>query len=388
MQMRRLGKTEMMVSAVGFGGIPIMTVDEETAIACVRRSIELGVNYIDTARGYKDSENKIGKAIKGLRDKVYIATKGHGFAPDDSAHAWNRKRAAQWIRRDIEESLKALDIDTIDLYQIWDVETGSADSLFGKDGAIAGVRKAMDEGMVRHIGVTSHAGPETIKHFIECGEFETVMVALNFLKRSFHTGESGDAGKELIPLAAEKDMGVVVMKPMGGGACVMDSPRVQALMRGKASSLAEFALRYVLSIEGVSCVIPGMKTTAEVEENCGVGRNVAALASEDVDAVVAEFERLGPDYCRGCGYCLPCKANIAIPEVFRALNYHKFYEMPDFARQYFKSPAVQGMTKAGVERGLPSDCVECGECEDRCPYDLPIREKMKECVSVFQSESG
>jgi len=97
---------------------------------------------------------------------VYIATKGHGFAPDDSAHAWNRTRSAEWIRRDIELSLEALDIDKIDLYQIWDVETGSADTLFGRGGAIEGVRKAMAEGLVDHIGITSHAGPETVRRFI------------------------------------------------------------------------------------------------------------------------------------------------------------------------------------------------------------------------------
>ena len=111
----------MNVSAIGFGGIPIMRADEETAVACVQRAIELGVNYIDTARGYKDSEEKIGKAIKGLRDKLYIATKGHGWAPDDPEHSWNKKRTADWIRRDIEDSLKALDVDRVDLYQIWDV---------------------------------------------------------------------------------------------------------------------------------------------------------------------------------------------------------------------------------------------------------------------------
>ena len=246
------------------------------------------------------------------------------------------------------------------------------------------MRRAMDEGLVDHIGVTSHAAPETIQRFIESGEFETVMVALNFLKRAFHTGETGDASTKLIPLAAERDMGVIIMKPMGGGVCAMGSPKIEKLIEGKAKSMAEFALRYCLSAEGVSVVIPGMMSLEEVEKNVAVGDMAEALAATDVKAVSAEFEKLGVDYCRGCGYCLPCSANIEIPEVFRALNYHKFYDMPDFAKQYFKSPAVQGMTKAGVERGLPTDCVECGDCEERCPYKLPIRDKMKESADMFQ----
>jgi len=387
MHYRRLGKTELEVSVVGFGGIPIQRVDEDVAVACVQRAIELGVNFLDTARGYGDSENKFGKAIKGMREKVYVATKGHGWAPDDPEHSWNKKRTSDWIRRDIEESLKALDIDKIDLYQIWDVETGSADSLFEADGAIAGVHKAMDEGLVDHIGITSHAAPDTIKRFIESGEFETIMVALNFLGRSFHTGESVGAHGELIAMAAEHDMGVIVMKPMGGGVCAMGSPRIEKLIMGKAKSMAEFALRYCLSVSGVCTVIPGMQSLDEVEQNVAVGEIVESLDPAEIEAVVAEFEELGVDYCRGCGYCLPCTANIEIPEVFRALNYYKFYDMPDFARQYFKSPVVRGMTKAGVERGLPSDCVECGDCEERCPFKLPIRDKMKECASIFEGET-
>jgi predicted aldo/keto reductase-like oxidoreductase len=194
MKYLRLGKSQLIVSRVGFGGIPIMRASFEKARECILTAIDLGINYIDSAADYGDSEEKIGRAIKGLnRDKLIIATKS---PPKDEKH----------LKHCIDQSLKRLQIDTIDLYQFHCINND--DALKKSLELLPVLESAREQGKIRHIGATVH-GVEFINKVLDADAFETIMIALNFI-----VSEAADAA---LPNARKKDVGVIAMKPMAGG---------------------------------------------------------------------------------------------------------------------------------------------------------------------------
>ncbi|UCH33392.1 MAG: aldo/keto reductase, partial [Armatimonadota bacterium] len=201
MQFRKLGRTGLEVTAVGFGGIPIMgancpvgCVPEDEAVRIIQYALDKGINFIDTARSYTDSEHRIGLAVKGRSPRPYIATKTYiDFRGGDLDR----------FSRDIDESLAALDVDCIDLYQIHYIDRG-IELAFGAEGAVARMQKARDEGKIRHIGVTAH-DPDIAIKALESGEFETVQVPFNVVKP--------EAAEKLFPFCLERGIGVICMKP-------------------------------------------------------------------------------------------------------------------------------------------------------------------------------
>ena len=382
MQYRRLGKTDLEVSVIGFGGIPIIQTPEEEAVAAVRRAIELGVNFIDTARGYKTSEEKIGKAIKGQRDQVYLASKSRGFTADE-------------MEQEIDESLQALGVDYIDLYQIWDatspggvsgprqgIDRFHIEPYFDPGMALDGLKRAREKGKVKFLGISLHGEPEAMIYAIRSHQFDTIQVAYNLTHRTGikasertqrHCGENYTRLRdEVIPLAQEQDMGIIIMKPLGGGILTAPSERLQFLLDDKVKTTAAGALRFVIANPDITCAIPGMANVQEVEEDVPVGDVIEELSPEETQTLLEEAAKLGEQFCRGCRYCLPCSEGINIPDIFRLMNYYRLYGLADWAKEQY------------VEMEIKADaCVECAECEERCPYDLPIREMLKEAVEVF-----
>jgi uncharacterized protein len=196
MEKIRLGKTNLMVTKIGFGGIPIQTPSEETAIRLVKESIELGINFIDTSRMYTSSEERIGKAIAGQRERLVIATK-------------SASRTGETVMADLETSLKNLRTDYVDLYQFHNVSSEeNLQAVLAPGGPHEIVHKAREAGKVRHIGITSHR-LSVAKEALLTDYFETVMVGLNFVNT--------EAADELLPLARQRDVGIIIMKPMAGG---------------------------------------------------------------------------------------------------------------------------------------------------------------------------
>ncbi|MFC1916310.1 aldo/keto reductase [Chloroflexota bacterium] len=192
----RLGKTEMMVSKLGFGGIPIQRVSEDTAVAIVKKCLELGINFLDTANGYTTSEERIGKAIAGQRERLILATKSHA-------------RTREELESHIKLSLKRLGVEYIDLYQFHQVgDSKSLEIVLGPNGPMAVVEEAKKAGVVKHIGATSHQ-IDVAKDLVKSDRFETIMFPFNFI-----TSEPAD---ELLPLCREHDVGFIAMKPLGGG---------------------------------------------------------------------------------------------------------------------------------------------------------------------------
>ena len=326
MEYRTLGKTGLKVSRMGFGGIPIQKIDEEGTRKLLREMAEKGINYIDSARGYTVSEQYIGYGLEGIRDKFILATKSMSRTKDAMA-------------ADIETSLKNFRTDYIDLYQVHNPSMEQLDQVIEKGGALEALREAKKAGKIGHIGLTAHS-TAVFERALELDWVETIMFPYNIVEQQ---------GAELIHRCAEKNIGFIDMKPLAGGA-IEDGT---------------LALRYV-------CSNPGMAESSELEENMAACSNEAPLTEEELAKMEVVRKQLGTDFCRRCNYCAPCSVGINIPSVFLFAGYLQRYDLGDWARDRYSTLKVKA-----------SACIECGKCEPRCPYHLPIREKLKQCARDF-----
>lgn len=356
---RTLGRTGLRVSVVGFGAIKLPHIDYETAENSLRRAVELGINFFDTARNYKDSEEKIGKALGDLRDKFYIATK-------------SSQRCADYLRRDLETSLNELRFEKIDLYQLHSVSSvGDWQSVTSKGGALEAVLKARSDGLIDHIGITIHRDITVMKEAITSEEFETIMLAYSILDQE-------NVEKEILPLARQHNMGVVVMKPFSGG--LLTSPGAEPGKPLPDDPLVLGNLRYILSNKAVQSVIPGIMSPAEVEENVKVVRDLSPLTEDHKEQLLKLIGQQRKEFrygqvCLRCGYCLPaCEQGIPIPDVFRAVDAYRNY--PDDAK------AVGKILYNSLDP-KPDVCTECGECKKRCPAGIDIPNGLKTALDLF-----
>ena len=332
----RLGKTNMMVSQLGFGGIPIQRLNEDEAIAVVRRCLDLGITYIDTANGYSTSEERIGKAISGRREDIFLATK-------------SLARTREEIESHLQLSLKRLGVDYIDLYQfhqVGDFETLDM-VLNPENGLIKVLEEAKEAGLIKHIGVTSHQ-IDVAKALVKSGRFETIMFPFNFV-----TCEPAD---ELLPLAREHDVGFIAMKPLAGG------------MLGNAT----IAFKYLFPFPDV-LPIPGIEKTYEIEEIVQLLEGSHKMTAAEQEEMQRLKEELGTRFCRRCDYCQPCTQEIPISTVMAFPTILK--RLPP--ERLFSVKWTETMEKADT-------CIECGECEARCPYELPIIEMIAKNSQVYK----
>ena len=328
---RVLGRTGIKVKRYGFGGIPIQRVSEKEAIEVVRRCHEVGVNYYDTARGYTVSEERMGKALEGVRDEVYLATK-------------SGRRTAKQVIEELETSLRNLRTDYIDVFQLHNLSSEKAwEEVKGPGGALEALYKELDRGRIRHLGVTSH-DPGFAAELVKEGVFETVMIPYNYLT---HKPE-----EELLPLCKKLNVGTVIMKPFGGG----------------AFSNANTALKFVLGKEFADVVIPGMAHVHEVDENLSVASGPTSLTAEGLSLIEKDRVELGSEFCRACNYCQPCPQEIGISFLLRA-------ETQSLRRMGWR-PGTEKRFADII--GKARTCIECGDCEERCPYHLPIRKLVAE----------
>ena len=330
MEYRILGKTGLKISRMGFGGIPIQKIDEEGTRKLLREMMEKGVNYIDSARGYTVSEQYIGYGLEGIRDKFVLATK-------------SMSRTKEAMAADIETSLGNFRTDYIDLYQVHNPSMEQLDQVIGEGGALEALMEAKAAGKIGHIGLTAHS-TAVFERALELDWVETIMFPYNIVEQQ---------GAELIHKCTEKNIGFIDMKPLAGGA-IED---------------AALALRYVCSNPDVTVVIPGMAEVRELEQNLAACSNTEPLTDEELKAMDKVREQLGTDFCRRCNYCAPCTVGINIPSVFLFAGYLQRYDLADWAKDRYSTLKVKA-----------SACIGCGKCEPRCPYHLPIREKLKKCA--------
>ncbi len=366
MQFREYGNTGEMIAALGFGALRLPE-DEDYAVEVMRRYLDLGGNLIDTARAYGESEKLVGRAIKGRRDQLYLSTKNHSMGSGDySPGLWKRY---------LEESLSALDVDRIDFYHVhvltWEQISGPFQEL---GGPLDLCREAKEQGQIGHICFSSHDSPENIIKIIDTGLFDGMIVQYNLLDRLQHFGSrtAGAGNEPAIARAHERGMGVLIMGTVAGGRLAMvPAEQLKEMMPGTTTTVPDLAIRYVLANPGVTAAMSGMNTVEMVEENCASASHEQSLAEaeyEQIRKIVERNEKLAELYCTGCNYCQPCPQGVAIPKIFEAMNYHRVWGMTEHAKSLYK-----GLGEANAEA-----CIECGECEEKCPQNLPIIEQLKE----------
>lgn len=333
MQYVTLGRTGLKISRLGFGGIPIQRVSAAEAGPLLDAVLSAGINYIDTARGYTVSEELIGQAIEGRRDQFVLATKS--MARDREA-----------MEADIQTSLANLRTDHIDLYQVHNPTVAQLEQVCAPGGALEALREAQSAGKIGHLGVTAHS-LEVFERALELDWVETVMFPYNIVETQ---------GEALIKKAQAKNIGFIAMKPLAGGA-IED---------------AALALRFIAANDAVTVLIPGMYDPKEVAQNKAAVEDAAPLSREELSRMEQVRQALGTNFCRRCNYCAPCTAGISIPNVFLFHGYLSRYGLEAWARDRYGALAA----KAGA-------CVECGACEERCPYQLPIRSMLKQAAKDF-----
>ncbi len=328
-----LGKTGLRISRLGFGGIPIQRIDAEGTKVLMEKLVEAGVNYIDTARAYTVSEEFLGCALEDIRDKFVLATK-------------SMARTREAMAKDIDLSLQKLRTDHIELYQIHNPTAEDLKTVQAPGGALEALQEAKAAGKIGHIGVTLHS-VDRFREALEYPWVETIMFPYNIVETQ---------GEDCIRRCREKNIGFIAMKPLAGGA--IDD--------------AALALRYIAADPNVSVVIPGMAKPEELAQNLRAVEDSTPLSSQELEKMQAIRDSLGTQFCRRCNYCAPCSAGISIYSMFLMEGYYNRYDLKDWATARYNA-----MDKTA------SDCIGCGECEVRCPYDLPIRKMLKKVEVIF-----
>lgn len=361
---RELGRTGLKVSQLGFGAmrLPMLgegkeaRVNDELAVPMIHRAFEGGVTYIDTAVGYgnRDSQRAVGVALKGWRDRVVVSTKNPYYGEDEK----------EWWQN-LEDSLRLLQVETIDVYN----HHGMRWKTWGESvepRVRAWMLKARDQGLVRHVCISFHDDNEALRRFVDTGYPASITLQYNLLDRKLTDG---------IAYAHEKGMGVVVMGPVAGGRLGVASDVLEKVLPN-VRRVPELALRFVLANPNVSVALSGMSTMQQVEENLATAADPAVLSEDDLAAIDEHLQRLkklADLYCTGCGYCQPCPNEVAIAKIFERYNRGRVYGLWDSAR------ADYARIGHGWDKGKKADaCTECGECEEKCPQNIPIRQQLKE----------
>lgn len=332
-----IGKTGITVNRLGFGGIPIQRVSETQAVETVMHAIEKGVDFIDTSRAYTTSERRIGLALRQVDKKVILASK-------------SPNKTADGARADLETSLKELQKGYIDLYQCHFVKDAAEyQKLISAGGAFEGLMKAKEEGLIGHLGITSHS-LDVLDLALEGGFFETIMVCFSFLEPL--------AREKIIPKAIRKKIGVIAMKPFSGG--VIDN--------------AGLALKYVLSQPEV-LVIAGVEHKDLFDENWAVFQNGERLSNKErkeIEEIQKQYDKV---FCRRCDYCQPCSEEIPIQMVLGIRS---------MVKRTGNGILQKGRHREALDKAR--NCSECEECITRCPYQLPIPNLIHENVRWAEEE--
>ncbi len=330
----RLGKTEMMVTRVGFGSIPIQRDSDDEADEVIRRCLDKGINFIDSATGYTTSEERIGKTVAGRSGELFLSTK-----------AWLGDVAIGKER--IEKSLAKFG-RSIDIYQIHQLSNAEAFKKFMEpNGLHSVIQKYKEKGLIKHIGVTCH-NMDTAKEAVKSGVFETMMFPFNLL--------TPETAEELLPLARKYDVGFIAMKPMAGG--MLEDPTI--------------AMKYLLQFPDV-LILVGIEHPDQVDEIVKLAESKPKMTAADRAEVERLRKEIGTTFCHRCDYCQPCTAGIAISAVMH---------MRSTMKRFPPSSIISGPIGALLEKS--AECTQCRKCEDKCPYHLPISEMMQENAAYYQ----
>jgi predicted aldo/keto reductase-like oxidoreductase len=375
MQYRQFGQLDFKVSALGFGAMRLPTVDdkidEAEATKMLHYAIDHGVNYVDTAYPYHGggSEAFLGLALKGgYRDKVKLATK---------MPSWEIKTADDFDKF-LDIQLDRLQLDAVDFYLLHGLNKERWPKL--RDlGVFEWAEKAVAAGRFRHLAFSFHDDYDTFKQIVDgYDKWAMCQIQYNYMDVENQAGAKG------LKYAASKGLAVVIMEPLLGGKLVGPPPPIQSIWDGAAEERTpvDWALRWLWNQPEVSTVLSGMSTMAQVEENVALASaaSIGVLVDEELalyDQVRKKYKELTAIPCTNCGYCQPCPQGVDIPGNFGSYNEGIMFDKPEASRGHY------GWLKfAYEEQGIfdhdvrAAQCIQCGECEDKCPQGIPISEWM------------
>ncbi|HWR09665.1 aldo/keto reductase [Sporomusa sp.] len=379
---RNFGKTNELVSVLGFGcmRLPLIgsdptNIDEEKAISMIRYAIDAGVNYVDTAYPYHGtgfthggaSEPFVAKALKdGYRARVKLATK---------LPSWLIKTRAD-MDKYLNEQLARLETDSIDFYLVHSLNAGTWPVL--KEAGISEfLDQAIKDGRIKYAGFSFHDQAGLFNEIVDYYDWSFCQIQYNYLDEDYQAGKAG------LLYAASKGLGMVIMEPLRGGN-ITNLPAAAIAVLDQAEvkrTPAEWALRWVWNHPEVSVVLSGMSTMDQVVENVKVAQAAQAYSMTAkelglIDEVKDIFEKRIKVNCTGCSYCMPCPAGINIPTSFTTYNDHWVFDGTPAAKQRYSL-----LTKMSAPA---SKCVECGKCESHCPQSIKIREELKNVTALFE----
>lgn len=381
---RKYGRTNEMVSVLGFGcmRLPVIdgnarNIDDDKAIAMLRYGIDNGINYVDTAYPYHgdgmgragESEPFVARALKdGYRDKVNIATKLPSWLIQ------TRKDMDRYLN----EQLERLETDHIDFYLVHALNAGTWRTV-KELGIFEFLDSAVKDGRIRYPGFSFHDELPVFKEIIDAYDWTFCQIQYNYLDEYFQAGIEG------LEYAAAKGIGIAIMEPLRGGKLVRDIPvNVQAAFDRAdiKRTPADWALRWVWNNPDVAVTLSGMSTMEQVEENLKIANEAhpGSLSKQELD-VVEEARtafRQTRVSCTGCAYCMPCPAGVNIPGNFTYVNEYHFLNN-DKQKQELKETYASRIS----EEERASQCIECGTCEEHCPQNLPIIEELKHVAEVL-----
>lgn len=328
----RLGRTEIVVNKNGFGALPIQRVSKEEAAKILRKAYDNGVRLFDTARAYTDSEEKIGYALSDVRQNIYITTK---TMAEDAEKFW----------KDLETSLKMLKTDYIDIYQFHNPSFCPKPG--GEDGLYDAILEAKKQGKIRYIGITNHR-LAVAKEAIESGLYDTLQFPFSYL--------SSENEIELVNQCKENDMGFLAMKALAGG-LINHSDMAYAFMNEYDNVLP----------------IWGIQKERELDEFLSYQENPPKMEGEIAKRITKDVAELQGEFCRGCGYCMPCPAGIEINNCAR---------MSLMIRRAVSANCLDKETQEKMKK--IEGCLECGKCKAKCPYGLDTPKLLKKNYQDYQ----
>ena len=379
MQYRLIEKTGDEISPLGFGAmrLPLKNgkVNRELAKKQIYHAIDSGINFIDTAYLYGDSETFLGEVLQGeYKEKVKLCTK----LPSINV------RRYEDMEKFLDEQLKRLQRDSIDYYLIHSVDLKTMNRLLKKD-LLKFISNAKDEGKIKHIGFSYHGPKEEFEEVIDSYDWDVVMIQYNYFD------ENTQASMEGIEYAASKGMGIFVMEPLKGGILAGKMPKDAEKIFRNANpnkSNAQWALEWVLNNPRITCVLSGMNSIEQIDENIAIAMKTTplSLSFEDMETIEYVKRALRNSLkinCSTCGYCMPCPQGVNISECMRIYNEKYLFDHKGLFNQsmidYFQY--VGGVMGEASNAGL---CNGCGKCLRKCPQKLDIISELKKVKKEFE----
>ncbi len=364
-----MGKSGLKISAISFGAMRWPS--EQDCYTIINRGLDAGINYVDTSTGYVagQCEAWTGKAVQKRRNEIHFSAKSH----------WNKAPSADQVRKTLEESLQRTGLDYFDFYQLWGLqEKDVLDAALAKDGTVEGVRRAMDDGIVKHgMGFTFHGTPELFRAAVDSGEFLCATVSYNLMNRQ---------EEDNLAYAAAHGVGTIIMNPLAGGILGLAGDKSLDFLRdGNGSGPAWGALRFLLANRNITTAIVGFSCVSEIGEALQSLDGVETLCEDYRQDLIRQMDAvklIEGNFCTACGYCKECPSGVKPSRLMQVMrDFMRYGVDKDQLARWIISQYPHSDIRAELAK-----CTSCAQCEQKCPQHLQIVESINKAKEVLSAE--